>query len=567
PMIEGEVISLRWNFNFSNKKGIGVTRDALGLPSKFTAFSYSQPLAQQPVKIIPLNFHDPLFSGAGAASFRLGGFEPEITGQTLRVVTEEGDLDGDTVPDGSDNCPLNANVDQADSDGDYFGDACDALPADAGEWLDDDGDGIGNNADNCDGVVNNNQSDLDGDGTGDSCDSDIDGDGVDNALDSFPNDPEEFADDDGDGIGNQTDNCPFTASTDTSDPDLDGFGAPCDPSLSPAIIIDFDTAPDGSPLTKGNYDNQYQAVGLRTLRDSGPAGTFNQDDNRVAELRSSSSALSAPNVLRVHNRDGLWLQIVAPATAEPDIASRIEFTITSAQDTLDIVAYDAGGIPVSDPIITLTSLAPGWHVAIEGDASLISVVSSNAEIDNVILHTDDDNDGIANILDNCRWTANQDQQDDDNNGLGNACDIMPDVLAPVLNLPADIQEIVPGDSAVIQVNWIAEADDETDGQIPVQCSPGTGSLFTVGTTLISCSASDAAGNSSNGSFAVTVIDNTPPVLTLPDDITASAEANSAYATVSFTALASDAVDGTLPVNCDAASGSAFTVGTTLISCT
>ena len=45
------------------------------------------------------------------------------------------DSDGDDVPDHLDNCPANANVDQADLDGDTEGDACD-LDADGDQLLD-----------------------------------------------------------------------------------------------------------------------------------------------------------------------------------------------------------------------------------------------------------------------------------------------------------------------------------------------------------------------------------------------------------------------------------------------
>ena len=56
--------------------------------------------------------------------------------------------------DGVDNCPLIANSDQANADGDRFGDVCDA---------DDDGDGIADGADNCPLIANSDQANADGD--------------------------------------------------------------------------------------------------------------------------------------------------------------------------------------------------------------------------------------------------------------------------------------------------------------------------------------------------------------------------------------------------------------------
>lgn len=71
------------------------------------------------------------------------------------------DADDDGVLDEDDNCPGDANADQADADNDGLGDACDP---------DRDGDGVVNGSDNCVDTANANQSDLDEDGLGDACD-------------------------------------------------------------------------------------------------------------------------------------------------------------------------------------------------------------------------------------------------------------------------------------------------------------------------------------------------------------------------------------------------------------
>jgi thrombospondin type 3 repeat protein/FIMAH domain-containing protein len=112
------------------------------------------------------------------------------------------DGDNDGVADANDNCPANANSSQADQDGDGVGDACDndvdgdgfnnandACPTVAGSangCPDGDNDGIADSSDNCPANANSNQADNDHDGLGDACDPDDDNDGVADATDQCP---------------------------------------------------------------------------------------------------------------------------------------------------------------------------------------------------------------------------------------------------------------------------------------------------------------------------------------------------------------------------------------------
>ncbi len=68
------------------------------------------------------------------------------------------DDDGDDHIDTADNCPLVVNADQADSNNDGIGNACDA-----------DSDGVLTGVDNCPLIPNPDQLDTDGDGRGDLC--------------------------------------------------------------------------------------------------------------------------------------------------------------------------------------------------------------------------------------------------------------------------------------------------------------------------------------------------------------------------------------------------------------
>jgi hypothetical protein len=161
------------------------------------------------------------------------------------------DTDGDGVDDEDDNCPDDANADQADLDEDGLGDACDT---------DADGDGDLNTVDCddldpsrytaaieiCDDLIDNDcDGDIDLDDTDvdlDAPDSDCDGDGVvyteDNCVCDFnPGQSDLDADldgdvcdldDDGDGVDDDVDNCPVDANASQTDTDGDGDGDACD---------------------------------------------------------------------------------------------------------------------------------------------------------------------------------------------------------------------------------------------------------------------------------------------------------------------------------------------------
>ena len=85
------------------------------------------------------------------------------------------DLDGDTIPNVTDNCVFIPNMDQSDVDGDMLGDVCDD---------DADNDGVPNTMDNCELVANPTQADADMDGIGDDCDDDNDNDTIANDADN-----------------------------------------------------------------------------------------------------------------------------------------------------------------------------------------------------------------------------------------------------------------------------------------------------------------------------------------------------------------------------------------------
>jgi Thrombospondin type 3 repeat len=141
------------------------------------------------------------------------------------------DSDGDTIPDGPDNCRLTPNTTQLNADTDDLGDACDNCPtaANAGQQ-NGDADGLGDACDNCPATANAGQENAVHplSPAGDACE-DPEGDGVfdisDNCADTT-NPGQENGD--GDAYGDACDNCPATASAVQTDADSDQRGDVCD---------------------------------------------------------------------------------------------------------------------------------------------------------------------------------------------------------------------------------------------------------------------------------------------------------------------------------------------------
>ena len=142
-----------------------------------------------------------------------------------------------------------------------------------------------------------------------------------------------------------------------------------------------------------------------------------------------------------------------------------------------------------------------------------------------------------------------------------------DTTPPTLTVPGD-QNVAADSSSGATVTYSASASDIVDGTITPVCTPASGTTFAIGTTPVSCTATDANGNSASGGFnvIVTLDDNQPPTFTtVPSDTTREATGPGGAA-VSWTIAATDNFDPNPTINCDHASGSTFAIGTTTVNC-
>jgi hypothetical protein len=80
-----------------------------------------------------------------------------------------------------------------------------------------------------------------------------------------------------------------------------------------------------------------------------------------------------------------------------------------------------------------------------------------------------------------------------------------DTTPPVVHVPAPMSVLATGPSgAVVTYTATATDDDPAKPNPPVNCSPASGSTFPIGTTTVTCTSTDAAGNTGTASFTVSV---------------------------------------------------------------
>jgi len=141
-----------------------------------------------------------------------------------------------------------------------------------------------------------------------------------------------------------------------------------------------------------------------------------------------------------------------------------------------------------------------------------------------------------------------------------------DTTAPVIAAHADVNaEATSGTGAVVSYTNPATSD-AVDGAGTASCAPASGGTFALGNTTVTCNATDSHGNAATATtFVVHVLDTLAPILSLPANITQEATGPSGNV-VTYSASATDVVDGAVAVSCTPASGSTFPVAATTVNC-
>jgi len=118
-----------------------------------------------------------------------------------------------------------------------------------------------------------------------------------------------------------------------------------------------------------------------------------------------------------------------------------------------------------------------------------------------------------------------------------------DVTPPVITLNGEWNITLEQHAVYTELG--ATAQDAVDGNVSVNIS-GIVDTSTIGNYTIFYTAQDNSGNESNATRTITIIDVTPPVITLNGQSAITLEQNAVYTELGATAL--DAVDGNVSVN-------------------
>ncbi|HEY5642310.1 MAG TPA: HYR domain-containing protein [Woeseiaceae bacterium] len=150
--------------------------------------------------------------------------------------------------------------------------------------------------------------------------------------------------------------------------------------------------------------------------------------------------------------------------------------------------------------------------------------------------------------------------------------IVEDASAPVIFAPSDFTAAA-ADATGAVVSYSVTVTDNADPTPSLACVPSSGSLFPLGATTVTCTATDDSANSSAATFVVTVTDQTAPVFTTVPAAAVTVEAGAdGTATLDFEAqvVATDNVDTDPLVSCQTntglGSGSLLPVGSYTVTC-
>ena len=175
-----------------------------------------------------------------------------------------------------------------------------------------------------------------------------------------------------------------------------------------------------------------------------------------------------------------------------------------------------------------------------------------------------DSNGLGPVMVTCSYT------DGGNPPLtetASATYTIQDTTAPVIAAHADVTKEATGPNGVLVNYTNPTANDAVYGSVNVDCAPVSGSQFELGSTTVTCNATDGSGNKAVATtFNVIVKDTTAPTLTVPSAPVVVEATGPTGAVATYQVTAKDAVDSSPSISCTPESGNVFVLGTTQVTC-
>jgi len=359
------------------------------------------------------------------------------------------------------------------------------------------------------------------------------------------------------------------------------------PTASDAVDEDVDVTCDydsgaffslGDPTTvtctaTDNYENYSTSTFTVTVKDTTPP-TIGTNDDMIEEATGSLGAdvsFDLPTASDIADDDVTVTCDPASGSTFPlDVATTVTCTATDdyenySTSTFTVTVKDTTA-PAFDDYDDITGIEATGPLG--ADVSFDLPTASDAVDDDVTVTCDPASGSTFPLgLTTVTCTAT----DDHTNSSTTTFDVtVVDTTAPDFGASALDDIIKEGDTtggSYVTFD-IPTAIDGVDGPVTVTCDPASGAFFSLGgPTVVTCSATDEAGNTGSIAFNVTITDITPPTIDTNLNIITQATGPSGAVVIYTNPGATDIVDDNVAVSCVPASGSLFAITTTTVTCT
>ncbi|MBL7986084.1 MAG: HYR domain-containing protein, partial [Flavobacteriales bacterium] len=348
---------------------------------------------------------------------------------------------------------------------------------------------------------------------------------------------------------------PFFTLNDATDADAGGNGLVNFPTLNSAHVLGSDTRVTGQLSAEANTTYRIEFF------HNPPA---NVDPTNYGEAHAFMSTID----------------LTTDGTGTVNIDQTIPYVLSSGDRVCATATKLLAGAPIATSEFGQNVVANQPPVAVCQNATVYlngggSAAITTAMIDNGSFDPDGSIASLSvnPVAVNCSsvGTVNVTLTVTDNNGLTATCvaavTVVDNIQPVISNCPGDIT-VNAGAACTATATWtIPSAEDNCSGYSLVRTAgPAPGSIFPLGNTTVTYTATDASGNTSFCSFAVTVLDVTAPVITgCPSNITVNAGAAcTAAATWTVPSFTDNCAGGSIVRTTGPAPGSTFSLGTTNI---